>query len=233
MDNIETEEQHLQRLRSAISQIPKTTEYITITAVTFILVGFFFAVYNGIVSQQSITELDKRVTGVQKQYDEVQNELRRKQSATDASSVQLEQLRRQYAEVENRFAQLQSRYDELVSRTRAQLATAGGFINSTGGVGWRETGVQADWGGRDIASTSGITPRFSIGNLVLCDQNKIGSIAVCWQNRRGGFPPGVPSDVQGSTQTWCTYKNDTIRENTPPDGSAPPGIVFVCSSVAR
>jgi hypothetical protein len=96
---------------------------------------------------------------------------------------------------------------------------------------WADTGWTADWGGRDQASTSTEMPRYSVHDNVLCDAAHIGYIATCWTNRPNGYP-GVPvtdTDIVGTPPAWCTYKNGTIKINTPPDGAAPPGKVYICA----
>ena len=97
---------------------------------------------------------------------------------------------------------------------------------------WIDTGTSADWAGRDIASTTGSIPKYGVSDKALCEEN--GLIAVCWDNRQGGYPLGVPTDLAGQPSQWCTYKNPTVRISTPPDGKAPPGRVYLCArSVSR
>jgi hypothetical protein len=101
---------------------------------------------------------------------------------------------------------------------------------ASGAMNWTDTGAIADWGGRDWASTSGQTPKYTVKGMALCDENHSGSIAVCWPNRPNGYPPGIDaSDITGSPQQWCTYKDASIKLFTPPDGKAPAGRVYVCS----
>jgi hypothetical protein len=95
---------------------------------------------------------------------------------------------------------------------------------------WVDTGTKADWGGRDVAYTVGLTPKYKVKDTALCDENHIGSIATCWENRPNGYPAGVnATDVAGAPAQWCTYKDSSIGLLTPPDGAAPRGRVFMCA----
>ena len=93
---------------------------------------------------------------------------------------------------------------------------------------WVDTGITADWGGRDIASTTSSTPQYKVQDTKLCEHD--GAIATCWQNRPNGYPPNVPTDISGAPPQWCTYKDsDAVKLNTPPDGYAPRGHVYLCA----
>jgi hypothetical protein len=100
--------------------------------------------------------------------------------------------------------------------------------DSSGGMFWVDTGTSADWGGRDVAFTAGIIPKYSVKSTKLCDENHPDAIATCWDNRPNGFPFGTPTDVTGTPAQWCTYKDSSIRIFTPPDGHAIPGRVYLC-----
>lgn len=99
---------------------------------------------------------------------------------------------------------------------------------------WADTGTKADWGGRDYAYSSGLTPKYgftSVGGapVIVCDADRIGVIATCWDNRTDGYPIGKPADFSGISQQWCTYKESSISLATPPDGSAAPGRIYICA----
>lgn len=179
----------LELLRLQIKNTLRPTEFVTITAGAFVLIGVAISVYNGV-------RLD--------------------------DSLQI--VRAQEENTRKNLSEMQKQYQTLAERSKSTE-----FIQTKGTTAWLETGIQADWGGRDIAYTRGITPKFLVANVVLCDPSKIGSIAVCWQDRPAGYPLGTPSDFQGIAKSWCTYKDNFIQLNTPPDGHAPPGLVFVCS----
>ncbi len=98
-----------------------------------------------------------------------------------------------------------------------------------GGNFWVDTTTSADWGGRDVASTTGTIPKYRVKDMPLCDENHMGSIAVCWDNRPNGFPGGVPTDLSGAPAQWCTYKDSSVKLSTSPDGRAPPGHVYLCT----
>jgi len=94
-------------------------------------------------------------------------------------------------------------------------------------VRWIDTDVFSDWRGQDRASSAGLAPINQIGNFKLCDSNHVGFVAVCWSDRTGGYPSGVPSDLDGRPAAWCTYKKGSIQVSTAQTGGAP-GRVFVC-----
>jgi hypothetical protein len=96
---------------------------------------------------------------------------------------------------------------------------------------WVDTRTNADWGGRDRAFTATDLPKYRVGDEVLCDENRAGTIATCWENRPEGYPGGnLPTDINRAQAPakWCTYKDSTINLGTPPDGRAPKGRVYLC-----
>lgn len=211
-EKILTEEQ-LNRLRLEIKRIPRLNDILTIFSLSLILIGFIYTIFSIVVLRQSI--LDRGNEVVMQQSTRVALEHTR--VALEEARVELERKRTIILQMEQQVFALQS------TLQTTELAN----VNSS--FGWVETEVQADWDGRDIAYTKGIIPRLSVAFDGLCNQERSGAVAVCWQDRRGGYPPGVPSDFKGVSPAWCTYKNASIQLNTPPDGRAPPGIVFVCS----
>jgi hypothetical protein len=94
-------------------------------------------------------------------------------------------------------------------------------VRVSGNTYWVSTGTKGDWGGRDIAFTAGSEPRYDLKGMVLCDENRDGSVAVCWDDRPTGYPLGRPTDVLGAPPNWCTYKDSNVRLSTPPDGRSP------------
>jgi hypothetical protein len=101
---------------------------------------------------------------------------------------------------------------------------------TTADVYWFPSGSKGDWGGHDLAHTDGEFPKYqSAKGNVLCDENHIGNIATCWDNRPDGRVPGLDSNVPNSSSRWCTYKDNTIRSPTPPNGYATPAAVYVCA----
>lgn len=125
-------------------------------------------------------------------------------------------------------------FDKLTPQSTLQPAPpkvpdASSPAGAPGGIFWIDTTSSADWGGRDVASTTGLIPRYRVKDMRLCDENRNGSIAVCWDNRPNGFPAGVPTDISGAPAQWCTYKDSSVKLSTPPDGRAPPGRVYLCA----
>jgi hypothetical protein len=104
---------------------------------------------------------------------------------------------------------------------------------SSSQVTWVDTTLNADWGGRDYAYTSTSSPKYKVGETVLCDSSKIGYIATCWESRPEGYPKNVGldlTDIPDGTkpEQWCTYKTNQIRLFTQPDGKAVVGRVYIC-----
>lgn len=105
-------------------------------------------------------------------------------------------------------------------------------------VAWVDTGLSADWGGRDYAYTITSKPKYKVQDTELCEPGKIGYVATCWESRASGYPPNVTvTDVPSGTSPaqWCTYKNNEITlAKAPEDGLAPRGRVYICAqSVPR
>jgi hypothetical protein len=98
---------------------------------------------------------------------------------------------------------------------------------------WFDAGFRADWGGRDLAYTSGLRPKYtSFRKQDLCDGDRLGNVVTCWDNRPAlnSRDPGVQdNDVQDSDTIWCAYKDRSIKVSTKPDGLATPGRVYVCA----
>jgi hypothetical protein len=95
---------------------------------------------------------------------------------------------------------------------------------------WFDTGLQADWGGRDSFYGAGDRPIYQSDGKTLCDDNHLGRIATCWSSRpadASSMAPDVPTNILQRRNDWCAYKSLTLA--TPPDGHAPPGRVYVCA----
>jgi hypothetical protein len=104
-------------------------------------------------------------------------------------------------------------------------------------VDWIDARMNADWSGRDYAYTSSSSPRYDIKDTALCDASKLGYVATCWEARTYGYPQNIDlTDITLGTKParWCTYKDQRITLAVPPDGTAPPGRVYICGqSVPR
>lgn len=112
----------------------------------------------------------------------------------------------------------------------AAIFTINLYSGTSADAYWFDTDGKADWGGGDTAYTAGLLPKYkSAKDRSLCDSAHIGNVATCWDNRPGGRAPNVDSDVDSSETVWCAYKQNSIRVSTPPNGSAPPARIFVCS----
>lgn len=100
---------------------------------------------------------------------------------------------------------------------------------------WIGDGYKADWGGRDKAYTSTVSPKYDVQTTALCNRENVGRIAVCWEDRPNGYPVGTPTDIPTDQLpgAWCTYKDETVNRWTAPDGGAPPGWVYVCSLIVE
>jgi hypothetical protein len=108
------------------------------------------------------------------------------------------------------------------------------IIGVSDDVLWFDADARQDWGGGDTAFTSGLLPRYiSAGGKSLCDADHIGDVVTCWDNRPGGRPPGVDSDVGPNETVWCAYKQGSVRVTTARTGSADPGKVYVCARYIR
>jgi hypothetical protein len=95
---------------------------------------------------------------------------------------------------------------------------------------WVDTGLSADWGGQDYASTESSTPKYQVKDTKLCDDNRIGYVATCWDSRPSGYPAVRLTDISpgAKPEQWCTYKDNAVRLSTSPNGSAPAGRVYIC-----
>jgi hypothetical protein len=101
---------------------------------------------------------------------------------------------------------------------------------SAGPPDWIDTGISADWGGRDVAFTNGEIPKYGVKGTPLCDEVHVSWVSICWNNRPTGYPDrSLPNDVIGNPGKWCTYKGPTIKISTPPDGGAVPNLVYLCA----
>lgn len=78
---------------------------------------------------------------------------------------------------------------------------------------WKDTGMRADWTGRDMACTQGEKPV-----PFMCSAQNKGMVAVCWTDRQSG--------ECGNVAAWCTYK--TVTMNMRPDG-VNRGVVYECN----
>jgi hypothetical protein len=96
---------------------------------------------------------------------------------------------------------------------------------------WVITNTLEDWDGGDYAYTVGNMPKYNVREISLCDDSHVGQIAICWDNRPNGYPDerAITDFSPGEVlPAWCTYKNKSINILTRPDGSAPPGVIYLC-----
>jgi hypothetical protein len=102
-------------------------------------------------------------------------------------------------------------------------------------VFWVDTGISADWGGGDIASTTGPIAKYTVKSMTLCDESLVGRVATCWDNRPHGYPglPPTASDITGTPPDWCAYKEASIMLGSPPTGRAKAGRVYVCARAVK
>jgi hypothetical protein len=114
---------------------------------------------------------------------------------------------------------------------QAPISGPGPGPKPSGSMLWVDTGIAADWGGSDIASTTGPTPKYKVKDVTLCEEERhVGSIATCWQNRPNGYPRVDATDIAGAPPRWCTYKDsNAVKLSTAPNGYAPPGRVYLCA----
>jgi hypothetical protein len=97
---------------------------------------------------------------------------------------------------------------------------------------WFDTGLQADWGGKDSFYSAGQFPVYEADERKLCDDNLLGQIATCWSSRPAdatSMAPGVPTNIGEKRNDWCAYKDNNVTLARPPDGRAPPGRVYACA----
>src|SRR5262249_45726639 len=104
-------------------------------------------------------------------------------------------------------------------------------------LAWFDTSGSADWGGQDLAYTTGEWPLYkSSKGEVLCDTGLEGKIAVCWDNRLAKDqrdPTVKDSNVSDDDKRWCAYKDRSIKVTDQQTGRAPKGQVFVCGRYVR
>jgi hypothetical protein len=97
---------------------------------------------------------------------------------------------------------------------------------------WFDTGLQADWGGRDRFYGTGETPVYEANGLKLCDDDLLGRVVTCWSSRSAdptSMAPGVPTNIAGRRNDWCAYKDSNVTLATKADGGAPPGRIYACA----
>jgi hypothetical protein len=101
------------------------------------------------------------------------------------------------------------------------------------GARWFDTGMQADWGGKDTFYGAGQFPVYEVSGRTLCDDNLLGRVATCWQSRRAdttSMAPGVPTNINVNENRldWCAYKDSNVTLALRQDGGAP-GRVYACA----
>jgi hypothetical protein len=101
------------------------------------------------------------------------------------------------------------------------------------GARWFDTGMQADWGGKDSFYSGGQFPVYEAPGIKLCDDNLLGRVATCWSSRPADattMAPGVPTNININEKRldWCAYKDSNVTLASRQDGVAP-GRVFACA----
>jgi hypothetical protein len=97
---------------------------------------------------------------------------------------------------------------------------------------WFDTGLQADWGGRDSFYGAGQFPVYEADGKKLCDDNLLGRVVTCWSSRPAdntSMAPGVPTNIKEKRNDWCAYKDNNVTLARAPDGHAVPGRVYACA----
>lgn len=101
---------------------------------------------------------------------------------------------------------------------------------------WFDTGLQADWGGKDRFYGGGEYPSYEEDGIVLCNDDLIGRVATCWSSRRADTSTmasdvrtNIAPNVTPPRSDWCAYKDHTVTLAIRPDGIASPGRVYVCA----
>jgi|RhiMetdeSRZDD1v2_1073273.scaffolds.fasta_scaffold378909_2 hypothetical protein len=97
---------------------------------------------------------------------------------------------------------------------------------------WADTGLQADWGGRDEFYGAGSKPQYKVDGRSLCDDTMVGRLAVCWESRTANassMASGVAKNIDAPRNDWCAYKHLTLSFATTPDGRAQQGKVYLCA----
>jgi hypothetical protein len=111
---------------------------------------------------------------------------------------------------------------------------------------WVDIGLMGAWNVADRAYTEGPKPQKELPQaagqapITLCDDERVGYVAICregdWKSDPATMPSGVttiPSDIDGKTEAWCSYKVDPITINTRFESPVTPGRVFVCGRVVQ
>lgn len=96
---------------------------------------------------------------------------------------------------------------------------------------WFDTGLQADWGGRDSFYGAGEFPLYAAEGKKLCNADLVGRIATCWQSRPAdskSMASSVPTNFRQNRNDWCAYKDSSVALSRAPDGQFP-GRVYVCA----
>jgi hypothetical protein len=97
---------------------------------------------------------------------------------------------------------------------------------------WFDTGLQADWGGKDTFYGAGQFPLYEADGKKFCDDSLLGRVVTCWSSRpadANSMAPGVPTNIREKRNDWCAYKDSNVTLAHSPDGHAPPGRVYVCA----
>jgi hypothetical protein len=95
---------------------------------------------------------------------------------------------------------------------------------------WVDTGMQADWGGKDAFYGAGEFPVYEWQDRKLCDDDHVGKVATCWTSRPSdpqAKPAGVPTNFHDTRYDWCAYKDYNVKLSEP-DGRVP-GRVYLCA----
>jgi hypothetical protein len=104
---------------------------------------------------------------------------------------------------------------------------------------WFDTGLQADWGGKDTFYGGGERPVYEANGRTLCDDGLLGRVATCWGARvanNKSMADGVPTNIDKTAgrRDWCAYKDDSVTLATRQDGGAELGRVYACAhSISR
>jgi hypothetical protein len=97
---------------------------------------------------------------------------------------------------------------------------------------WFDTGLQADWGGKDSFYGAGEVPIYEADGRKFCDDNLLGRVVTCWSSRAAddtSMAKGVPTNIKEKRNDWCAYKDNSVTLARAPDGRAPPGRVYACA----
>lgn len=97
---------------------------------------------------------------------------------------------------------------------------------------WFDTGLQADWGGKDTFYGAGQFPIYEANGIKLCNDDLLGRVVTCWSSRPAdgnSMATGVPTNIKEKRNDWCAYKDANVTLARAPDGGAPPGRVYACA----